>query len=143
MDKFYEDEEIRDATRLHNRALRTVNKSLRKQAEIAKQQTDEIVAALFDAPAPTNAAEEALRKLWEEGGYAPFCSPEDYDKLVDHAIESMKFSRDILNTARNQFQHECAVSGNTPDSVSVKIRVGSLTSEATCQPKVLKIDAPV
>jgi hypothetical protein len=87
MDKFYEDEEIRDATRLHNRALRTVNRALRRQAERAKQQTDEVVAALFDAPLIDNTAEAAMRKLWEEGGFQPYCSPSDYDFVVKTILD--------------------------------------------------------
>jgi hypothetical protein len=86
MEKILYDDDIRDATRLHNRALRTVNKSLRKQAEIAKQQTDEIVAALFDAPAPISAAEEALRRIWERTGGILLCSPDDYEAIADSVI---------------------------------------------------------
>ena len=75
------DDELRDVTRLHNRALRTVNRALRRQAERAKQQTDEVVAALFDAPVPEGKAEAALRRIWERTGMA--CSPDNYEFIVD------------------------------------------------------------
>lgn len=89
MEKILYDDDIRDATRLHNRALRTVNKSLRKQAEIAKQQTDEIVAALFDAPAPISAAEEALRRIWEKLDGKILCGPDDYEAIANTVIQAM------------------------------------------------------
>ena len=83
------DDELRDVTRLHNRALRTVNRRLRRQAEQAKQETDEIVAALFDAPAPTNAAEEALRRIWEKLDGKILCGPDDYEAIANTVIQAM------------------------------------------------------
>ena len=90
MEKIIYDDDIRDVTRLHNRALRTVNRRLRRQAEQAKQETDEIVAALFDAPAPTGQAEIALRKIWDVAGIAHFCSPSDYEAIADHVIALLR-----------------------------------------------------
>ena len=80
------DDELRDVTRLHNRALRTVNRALRRQAERAKQQTDEVVAALFDAPVPEGKAEAALRRIWERTGGILLCSPDDYEAIADSVI---------------------------------------------------------
>jgi hypothetical protein len=86
MEKIIYDDDIRDVTRLHNRALRTVNRSLRREAEKAKQRTDEIVAALFDAPALESPAEAALRRIWERTGGILQCSPDDYDAIADAVI---------------------------------------------------------
>ena len=83
------DDELRDVTRLHNRALRTVNRALRRQAERAKQQTDEVVAALFDAPVPEGKAEAALRRIWEQTGLEGICSPDDYERIVDFVLTEL------------------------------------------------------
>jgi regulator of sirC expression with transglutaminase-like and TPR domain len=76
-----QDEELRDVTRAHNKALRLVNRQLRRAQERAKQEADEVVAALFDAPSE---AEIAMRRIWDELGFT--CRPDDYDKVVEYVL---------------------------------------------------------
>lgn len=79
------DEQIRDATRLQNRALRTMNGNLRRKVEATQVDADVKIAALFDAPTD---AEAALSELW---GNALFdCGPDDYDYMVSKIIEKFK-----------------------------------------------------
>jgi len=90
MDKEIYDDDIRCVTRRHNRALRSVNRQLRRARERDKQETDEIVAALFDAPTE---AETELWRLWHEGGFQPPTGPEDYREIVDVALRALKACR--------------------------------------------------
>lgn len=78
-------DEMRSITRLQNRALRTVNRNLRRTAEKLQQQTDETVAALFDAPVETE-AESALREIWEKTGMVLQCAPDDYQAIVEVVV---------------------------------------------------------
>ncbi len=71
-------DEERSVTRLQNRALRTVNRLLRRKAERIQQQNDETIAVLFE-PHETE-AESALREIWEKTGM--LCSPDDYEEIV-------------------------------------------------------------
>jgi hypothetical protein len=84
-----QDEELRDVTRAHNKALRLVNRQLRRAQERAKQEADEVVAALFDAPSE---AEIAMRRIWEKTGLGENhdIRPDDYDGIADYVITCMK-----------------------------------------------------
>ncbi len=74
----------RSVTRLQNRALRTVNRLLRRRQEQIQAETDKVVAALFEVPTE---AETALRELWERAGLS--CSPEDYPQIVEDVIAAL------------------------------------------------------
>lgn len=72
--------------RHHNRILRKVNKALRSSHKLTQEYND----ALFEELCNHNSeAELALRKLWKEGGFQPPCGPEDYDMIVDSAINAL------------------------------------------------------
>lgn len=77
-------DETRSVTRLQNRALRTVNRLLRRRQEQIQKQTDDVVAALFEAP---NEAELALREIWERAGLS--CSPDDYLQIAEDVIKAL------------------------------------------------------
>lgn len=87
-------DELRSVTRLQNRALRTVNRYLRRRQEQVQAQTDEVVAALFDT-APTE-AELALRKIWEETGIDA-CGPDDYEFIAEVVIGRHKLAAASAN----------------------------------------------
>lgn len=79
-------DEIRSVTRLQNRALRTVNRLLRRRQEQIQGETDKVVAALFEAPNESE-AELALREIWERAGLS--CSPDDYPQIVEDVIKAL------------------------------------------------------
>lgn len=81
-------DELRSVTRLQNKALRTVNRLLRRRQEQIQTENDRTVCALFEAP---SAAEFALKELWERAELQ--CSPEDYQWIVDVAVEALKASK--------------------------------------------------
>lgn len=82
---FKHEVELRDATRLFNRALRTQNKNIRRKLDQVQRDADEKIAALFIAPLEASAA---FSELW---GHALFdCGPEDYDYMVRKIIEKFK-----------------------------------------------------
>lgn len=70
-------DDTRTATRQLNRALRIVNRNLRRREEALIAQRDASVEALLETP---NEAEEAFGELW---GNALFdCGPQDYEYMV-------------------------------------------------------------
>lgn len=75
-------DEVRSVTRLQNRALRTVNRLLRRRQDQIQNDTDKVVAALFEAPNESE-AELALREIWENTGMVLECSPDDYPRIVE------------------------------------------------------------
>jgi hypothetical protein len=84
-------EEIKSATRHHNRALRTVNRGLRRRTERLALQGDELFAALCEVDV---VAQSALRELWERGGFQPPIGPEDYEIIVERSIAALNFQRE-------------------------------------------------
>lgn len=82
---FQQDAEIRDATRLHNRALRTVNKSVKKKLDRVQREADETIAALFDAPSE---ADIAFNELYVKLDIHHI-SPKDYTGIVDYILNSV------------------------------------------------------
>ncbi len=83
--EFEKDEEIRDATRRHNRALRTLNKSVRKKLDRVQREADETIAALFDAPSE---AEFAFNELYQKLDIHHI-SPTDYNGIVDYILNAV------------------------------------------------------
>jgi len=84
-------EDLRTATRHHNRVLRTVNKSLRRKSERLGAKADELFTALCEVDVQ---AQEALRELWERGGFQPPIGPEDYTIIIERSIAALKFQRE-------------------------------------------------
>lgn len=68
-----------------NRALRKINRTLRRQLSTARQNGDEMFLELCNTDI---AASAAMRELWEKAGFE--CSPEDYDYIVDVAIRALR-----------------------------------------------------
>lgn len=78
-------DDLRSATRHHNRALRSVNKSLRRKIERVGQSADDLFNALCETDTK---ARLAFGELW---GNALFdCGPEDYDYMVEEIIKKFK-----------------------------------------------------
>ena len=86
--------EEQSVVRLHNRALRSVNRGLRRQVERLKTHSDDLFIALCDTDV---AAVQAMRRLWEEGGFQPPCGPEDYQEIVDVSIRALRAYRDTAS----------------------------------------------
>ena len=81
----------RSVTRLHNRALRSVNRGLRRLTERLQAHSDDLFIELCNTDV---AAQYAMRRLWEEGGFQPPCGPEDYDEIVETSIRALRAYRD-------------------------------------------------
>jgi len=80
------DEEVEEVfiLRRHNRALRSVNKSLRKLRNHSQEHTDEIFLALCDSDKEAELAMEKLRTLGEFD-----CDPGDYDFVVAGCLDAL------------------------------------------------------
>jgi hypothetical protein len=79
-------EDVRSVTRQQNRALRIVNRNLRRREEAIIAQRDASVEALLESPSE---AEEAFGELW---GSALFdCGPQDYDYMVAEIRKAFAF----------------------------------------------------
>jgi len=81
-------DDSRNATKQLNRALRIVNRNLRRREAELVAQRDEIVEGLLSTP---NEAEEALREIWEKTGlgYAGISS-DDYEAIVDVSVKAIQ-----------------------------------------------------
>lgn len=78
--------EDRSVVRLHNRALRSVNRGLRRAVERLKEHSDELFVALCGTDVR---AKQAFGELW---GSALFdCGPEDYDYMVEEIEKAFAF----------------------------------------------------
>lgn len=87
--------ETQSVVRQHNRVLRSVIRTLRKRV----RRGDAAADALFVSLCETNpAAEQAMRRLWEEGGFQPPCRPEDYEYIVDVSIRALRAYRETAET---------------------------------------------
>lgn len=70
-------DEMRAAYRHHNRALRTVNRNLRRKVERSGATADELFTAICEVDVQ---AQNAFGELW---GSALFdCGPQDYEYMV-------------------------------------------------------------
>lgn len=79
-------EDGRSVIRQHNRALRIVNRNLRRREEALIAQRDATVEALLETP---NEAEDAFGELW---GNALFdCGPQDYEYMVAEIKKAFAF----------------------------------------------------
>jgi hypothetical protein len=93
MAEWNDDNERELVIKNHNRVLRRVNKALRSSHRITQEYNDTLFKELCHADKNQEAA-LALRRLWEEGGFQPPCSPEDYDTIIDVSIRALKAYRD-------------------------------------------------
>jgi hypothetical protein len=78
----------RSITRVHNRALRRVNKLLRRSVDDLKEHADDVFATLC-ATEQSNQAEMAFRELWERGGFQPPIGPQDYEAVVERCLAAL------------------------------------------------------
>jgi len=86
--------EATSAVRQNNRVLRRVVRALRARVQTSKAYQDALFVELCGT---SPAAEQAMRRLWEEGGFQPPCGPEDYDAIVDTAIRALKAYRAVAD----------------------------------------------
>lgn len=76
-----EQDELRSITRLHNKTLRNVNRLLRRRQAQLQAESDEKIAALFEAQ--TSEADTALYEIWQQTGLVVECGPDDYRGIVE------------------------------------------------------------
>lgn len=69
----------------HNRAVRNVNRQLRRSIARIMYETDEKVALLMDG---ASRAEEALETIRALGGID--CDPSDFDSIVKSCLQALK-----------------------------------------------------
>lgn len=86
--------EMRSVVRQQNRALRTIVRRLRATVQNGRERTDELFVALCDTDP---SAEQAMRKLCEEGGFAPR-SAEDYDAVVEACLSALRAQKQVAET---------------------------------------------
>lgn len=93
---------MRSVVRQQNRALRTIVRRLRATVRNGQEHSDEMFVALCDTDP---SVENAMRRLWEEGGFAPPRSPEgypfgpsDYEEVVETCLRALKAYRQAAAT---------------------------------------------
>lgn len=90
----YEYDEQNAVLRQHNRALRSVNRQLRRLVKKSQDTADatflELCASEVLDTDPQASAEAALEKLRTLGGID--CGPEDYSLVVERCLEALNFS---------------------------------------------------
>lgn len=79
----WDDEGESQVLRRQNRALRGVNKQLRKAQKRAQHKMDELFMHMCETPTD---AEQSLQRLWEEAGLDDVCGPEDYGAIVETVL---------------------------------------------------------
>lgn len=84
--------EMQSVVRGHNRTLRRIVSTLRRRIENGKVYTDGLFIELCNTKP---VAEQAMRRLWEEGGFQPPCGPEDYEEIVETALRALKTYRAV------------------------------------------------
>lgn len=82
------------AVRQNNRRLRRLNGKLRRQIQDNREHADDLFNELCET---SPAAEAAIRTIWQEGGFQPPCSPDDYDEIVDTCLRALKLYREEAN----------------------------------------------
>jgi hypothetical protein len=89
------EQQIEDsAVRRNNRVLRRLTSLLRQRVQNGKVYADEL---FFQLCATNPAAEQAIRTIWQEGGFQPPCGPDDYDEIVDTCIRALKAYREAAS----------------------------------------------
>lgn len=83
--------EVQGVVRMHNRALRRIVRNLRKVLQRNRIASDEVFEVLCETDV---AAEQAMRELWERGGFQPPIGPQDYPEIVELAIRALAEYRD-------------------------------------------------
>lgn len=78
------DDEHISVVQRHNRAVRMVNRNLRRILSRLQNETDYKVAVLMDT---SSQAEEALEKIRVLGGID--CSPDDYDTIIAVCVATL------------------------------------------------------
>ena len=86
------DNEYIAVVRKHNRALRKVHKILRSALKTSKDYADQLFLELCEYDSE---AKQALEKLWTLGEMQDICDSQDYEKIVEVAINKMQATSPI------------------------------------------------
>lgn len=78
-------DEDRSVLRLHNRALRTVTRQLRRKVDRIEKNADEVFLELCKSDLP---AVYAMGELWGSGNFD--CGPQDYEWIVKRCLEAVR-----------------------------------------------------
>jgi hypothetical protein len=87
--KHHEQDEDRSVIRQQNRAMRSINRSLRAQVRRLQEQADNVFQAICETETE---AERAFSALWRTGYFN--CDPKDYDYMVEKATAAFDHIRD-------------------------------------------------
>jgi hypothetical protein len=88
MSKHYEDDdEVRSATRIQNRALRLSNRKIRARERDSRERAEALQFSLIEADSNRDDAVVAFGKLWQSGLFD--CGPQDYDFMVEVSLEAL------------------------------------------------------
>lgn len=82
------------AVRRNNRILRRLTRLLRQRVQNGKGYADELFVQLC---ATNPAAEYAIRRIWQEGGFQPPCGPDDYEEIVETCIRALRAYREAAS----------------------------------------------
>jgi hypothetical protein len=89
MSKHYEDDdEVRSATRIQNRALRLSNRKIRARERDSRDRAEALQFSLIEADASRDDAVVAFGKLWQSGLFD--CGPQDYDLMAEIIVEALE-----------------------------------------------------
>ena len=80
------DNELDQVLRRQNRALRIVQRQLRRALKNMIEYSDNLFLELCDTD---KEAERAMEKLWTLGGLSDKCGPRNYDKIVELLLEKL------------------------------------------------------
>jgi hypothetical protein len=84
---YEEDDEVRSATRIQNRALRLSNRKIRARERDMLDRADALQFSLIEADSNRDDAVVAFGKLWRSGLFD--CGPQDYAFMVEVLLEAM------------------------------------------------------
>jgi hypothetical protein len=84
-------EDVSRVLRRYNKALRTVNRKLRRSVLTLQDGKDEVFLALC---ATDKTAESAFGELWARGDFTN-CGPQDYDVIVECCIAAFEVCREV------------------------------------------------
>lgn len=80
------------AVRRNNRLLRRLTRVLRQRVQNGKIYADGL---FFQLCSTHPEAEQAMRRIWQEGGFQPPCGPDDYREIVETSIRALKAYREV------------------------------------------------
>ena len=95
---YKEDEGQIDVLRQHNRALRSVNRQLRRLLKRTQENADNVFLEVCNTTTEAEAALEEIRTFGKLG-----CGPGDYDYVVERVLDAFEF-QDALEKSSHRLE---------------------------------------